>query len=177
MVFVDRLAVHDRFNRRAVVVHPGLVVAAGELGDVAVLPHIEIEPLIVVKYGRGALASGRMDRNQMRTVVARAQASRHGAKNLLVQLGFDRPVAAENPDDVRRLFVASAKPLPVSLSISGGEHLGARASLDVPLVTPGWQKSDVDAASSRLFHDEVDVIPVVVVRSVLDIRCGRIVVE
>ena len=63
VIFVDRLAVNDRFGRRAVVVLASLGVPFGELGDVTVLPHVEVEPVVVVKpFGR-AMAAGRMKRH------------------------------------------------------------------------------------------------------------------
>ena len=75
VVLVDRLAVEHRLDRRAVVVGARLIVAAGELGAVAVLPHVEVEP--VARRGtRSAepLPAGRVEGDQVRAAVARAQA-------------------------------------------------------------------------------------------------------
>ena len=49
MVLVNRFAIEHRLDRRAVVIVARAVVAAGELGDVAVLAHVEVEPVVIVK--------------------------------------------------------------------------------------------------------------------------------
>lgn len=47
MILVERLAVQHGLDRLAVVVRSGLIVTAGEFLDVAVLPHVEVQPLAV----------------------------------------------------------------------------------------------------------------------------------
>ena len=176
MVLVDRLAVEHGLGRRAVVVDPGLVVTAGELNRVSVLPHVEVEPLVVMEPRRRAVAARGMERHQVRAAVAGAEAARHGPDDLEVRGGHDRAVAAEDPDDVRRVLVALAQPRAVGLGVLRREDLGPDAAIDVPLVTPRRQEPDVEPERSRLPDDEVDVVPVVVVRAVLDVGGRRVVV-
>ena len=175
MVLVDRFAVEHRFDRGAGVVDARLVVAAGVLGDVAVLPHIEVEPLGVVEPGRRAVAAGRMQRHQVRSAVPGAQAPRHGLDDRALAVGLDRTVAADDPDDVGHILVAPAEPRAVAFGVRRREHLRARPALDVPLVAPGRQEPDVNAAAASFRDDEVDVIPVVVLGSVFHLGRRRVV--
>jgi hypothetical protein len=72
VILVDRLAVNYRFGGRAVVVLASLGVTFGELRDVTVLPHVEVEPVVVVKPFGGPMAAGRMKRHQMGAAVTLA---------------------------------------------------------------------------------------------------------
>ena len=54
---------------------------------------------------------------------------------------------------------------------------GPAPRAEIPLVAPGREEADVEAELARLPHDEVHVIPVVVVSPVLDVWSGGVVVE
>src|ERR1700752_3469288 len=96
---VARLGIYHWLHRRAVVVGPRHVVPAGELGHVAVLPHVEVQPVVVVEPGGRAVAAGWRKRAQVRAGIARAQSTRHGAHDVDVRGRLDGTVTAEYPDD------------------------------------------------------------------------------
>ena len=89
---------------------------------------------------------------------------------------FDGPIAAEDPDQLG-ISVPIAEPLAVHLGILRREDLRTGAPFLVPLVTPGRQKADHDAQRIRFLHDVVNVIPVVVLRTYVDVRTRWIVVD
>ena len=176
VVLVDRLAVDHRLRRLAVVVGARRVVAARELGHVAVLPHVEVEPVLVVERHGRAVAARRVERREVGPAVALTQPARHRPQDLLVGLRLHRPVAAEDPDHPV-VPVAPPEPLPVDGRVRRGEDLRAPAPLLVPLVAPRGQEADVEAERVGLLDHEVDVVPVVVRGALLHVRPRGIVVE
>ena len=96
VALVDRLTVDDRPGGRAARVWAGRVVMAGEFGGVAVLPHVEVEPVGVVEPAGPALAAGRVEGDQVATAIALAKPVGHGPEDGLLGVVLDVPVAPED---------------------------------------------------------------------------------
>jgi hypothetical protein len=79
---------------------------------VAILAHVEIEPVLSMKPRRRAVTAGRVESDQMGAFVAFPQAASHGPQGVEMRLFLDRAVAAEDPDEAR-FPVAPADPLTV----------------------------------------------------------------
>src|SRR5688572_13744754 len=69
MVLVDRLAIHDGLDWCFIVIRFGLSVA-GELSDMAVLAHVEMQPFFFVKPLGGSVPSRRMESHEMISAIA-----------------------------------------------------------------------------------------------------------
>ena len=82
-----------------------------------------------------------------------------------------------SPPRIQMMFgvvlVSLAEPRAVDLGVLRREDLRPGAALDVPFVAPRRQEADVDPERSRLVHDEVHVVPVVVVGAVFARRASR----
>jgi len=163
VIFVDRFAVEDGLHGSALVVLAGLVVPAGELGDMAVLAHVEVEPWLVMEPGRGPSAARRMVGDEMRAAIAGAQAFRHRPRDFPVRVAFDWTIAADDPDDAR-VAVTLPQPFAVHTRVRRREDLGPHAPLPVPLVAPGREHADIEAHGIGALHDPVHVREVVLVR-------------
>ncbi len=98
MVLVERLAVEYRFGRLAIVVRARLRVASRVLRDVAVLPHVDVEPALVVKPLRRAGATRRVEGDQVAATVARAEAAGQRAEDGFLRIVVNTPIAAEDSD-------------------------------------------------------------------------------
>src|SRR5688572_16548626 len=98
MVLVNGLAVHDRLYRCSVVVHFCLRVAA-ELRDVAVLTHVEMQPLLFVEPLEGSVSAGRVKGHEMSSAISHAQSFGHGADDFFVLIAFDGAIAAKDPNN------------------------------------------------------------------------------
>src|SRR5205085_6979018 len=61
VVFVDRLAINDRLDRMPIEILSCIVVATCELCDVPILPHVEVEPVGIVKPLRRTGATRRVE--------------------------------------------------------------------------------------------------------------------
>src|SRR4051812_31150963 len=133
VVFVDRLAVEHGFRRDAIVVCPGLIVAAGILRRVAILAHVYVEPWRLLGVLRGAAAAGRMERDEMRSAVAGAQAAGHRLDDGALSVALDRAVAAQDPDE-SRVAIPPPEPFAVRLGVRRCEDLRPHAPSLVPLV-------------------------------------------
>jgi hypothetical protein len=83
----------------------------------------------------------------------------------------------QNPDDVGGILVPLAKPLAVHAGILDLEDFRPGAPLLVPLVAPTRQQADIHAERLGLLDDVIDVVPVVVIGTFLDVRLVRVVVD
>src|SRR5262245_45122451 len=101
-----------------------------------------------------------MKRLQMCAAIAGPQSTRHGANDRAVVIRLDWAVATKDPDDVRGVSIARPEPSAVRLCVFRREDLWPRALLDIPLVAPCRQETDVQPERSRLVHHEIDLIPV-----------------
>src|SRR5262245_45375274 len=110
MIFVDRFAVDHRFDWGAVVVRARQLVAAGELGPVTVLAHVEIEPGLVVKPRRRTLTARRVQRDQMCAAVTALEPARQRSNDLAVRVSLDRAIATKDPHD-SGIAVTAPEPL------------------------------------------------------------------
>src|SRR5262245_33529334 len=100
MIFIQRFAFDDGLGWRPIVVDTRVRVAAREFRAVAVLPHIEIQPVVVMKPSRRTVATRWMKGAQMRAAVARAQPTSHRSHNLFLFLRIDAPIPTQNPDQI-----------------------------------------------------------------------------
>ena len=94
MILVERFAIQDRFHRRSVIVYARLFVASGKFGDMAVLSHVEVQPIVGVKPGRGTIAAGRMECDQVASAVSGPKPSSHRANHGFLFLVIDVAIAA-----------------------------------------------------------------------------------
>ena len=108
-----------------------------------------------------------MERDEVPPSVSRPYPLGERGDYAALLLGADRTVSAENPDD-RLAAVAPSQPFRIASRGVGGEY-----PVVLPPAPPGRKKRDVYAALVRRVHHEVDVVPVVVVRSVLGQRNRR----
>src|SRR4051812_5952602 len=139
----------------------------------AVLAHVEVEPRFAVQPGRGAFTTGRMEGDEVSAAVSGSQALRHRADDLEMRVVFDRPVAAENPDD-SGVFIATPEPRAVNLRVRRRENLRSDAAPLVPLVAPRREEAHVHAECVCLRHDPVDMAEIILVgpgRIITNERC------
>ncbi len=82
-------------------------------------------------------------------------------------IGFNRPIAAEDPHDCR-ILVAPAQPLAVPRGRLGSEDLRPDAPLLVPLVAPGWKESHVETERIGFRDDPIHVreVPLIGLRRI-----------
>src|SRR5689334_15230014 len=116
VILVDWLGIEHGFDRCAVVVLARLVVAPGKVDLVTILPHIEIEPRLVVKPRTRPRPAGWMQADEMRAAVAFPQPARHRPHDFLLLLVLEPAVASENPDQAR-ILVAPPQPLAINLRV------------------------------------------------------------
>jgi hypothetical protein len=118
-----------------------------------------------------------MEGHQMPAAIALGQTAHHRLDNLFVGVSFDRPITAQDPDDIGGVLIPLPEPAAEDLGILRREDLRTDTPLLVPLVAPGREKADIHAERFRLVHDVIDMIPVIVIRAVLDVGLRRIVVQ
>ena len=156
MVLVDRLAVEHRLDRRPVVVRARLVVAAGELGDVAVLAHVEVEPVVVVEPCRRARPPGGWSVIRC-APPSPARRPRAIAAMIARCASFSTGRSPPRIQMIAVVLVPSAEPLAVALGVRRGEDLRAGAAFPVPLVAPRRQHADIQPEAVRAGDDPVHV--------------------
>ncbi len=161
VIFVDGFTIEDGFGWGSVVVVEGFGVAV-EFRDVAVLAHVEVEPGLVVEGVGRAVATGGMESDQVLALVAEAEAFGHGGDDGLVVGVLDGAIAAGDPDDIG-VTVALPDPLAVGFGVFGVKDFGADAPFFVPFIAPGGEEADPESEGIGLLHDEVDVVPVVII--------------
>src|SRR5690606_16726183 len=102
-----------------------------------VLAHVEVEPGRVMEPLRGAAPAWRVESDQVRPAVALPQTLRHRLDDGAMFLVFDRPVAADDPDE-RLGAVTPPDPFAVGPRVVRREDLRALAPRALhPLVAPG----------------------------------------
>ena len=176
VVLVDWLAIQYGLDRCPVVVDPRIVVTVFKVHVVAVLPHVEIQPRLVVEILSRALAAARMERHQVPAAVALAYPASHGAHQVLVLLVPNGTVAAQNPDHVL-VPIPLPEPLTVDFGVLHGEERLPVLHLIMPVPPPRREKADVHSQRVGLVHNVVHVVPVVVVGTVLHSRTGGILID
>src|SRR5436190_24015549 len=102
-----------------------------------------------------------MERHQVRTAVTLAQAPRHRANDFLLLVIVHATVTAKNPDQAG-ILVTLAQPFSIHLGISDREERLAILVGVMPEAAPGREEADVETALVCLAHDEIDMIPVIV---------------
>ena len=102
-----------------------------------------------------------MQRDEVTASVAFPHPLRKRAHHLDVALAVEQPIAAQNPDD-RLVAVPRGEPLRVRPGGLAGED-----ALLLPPLAPSRKHCDGEPAVVRRVDDEVDVVPVVVVRAFL----------
>ena len=126
-----------------------------------------------MKPFRRTAAARRMKRHQVRAAVALAQTLRHRTDDFLLLVVVHAAVATENPDQPR-VLVTLAQPLAIDLGVGCGEKRFAPLIGVVPEAAPRREEADVESAFVRFGHDEVHVIPIVILRPVLHGGLGDI---
>ena len=173
MTLVQGLRVQAGLGGRPVVVLPGPRVPPGVLGVVAVLPHVEVEPFLVVEITRRPRPAVGVERDQVRPPVALAEAPRHRPDDFLLLLVVETSVAPQDPDEAP-VLVPPADPLAVDRRVRSVEHRLAVLPLIAPVPTPGRQKPHHQPLRVGEVDDIIHMVPVVVARALLHRRADRV---
>src|SRR5688572_10269949 len=99
MVLINRFAVDHRLRRMPLIVFFRILITAAEIHYVPILTHVKVQPVGVMEPLRGARATWRMKRTQMRAAIPFPQSSRHRLNHLPLLVVLDRPIAAKDPND------------------------------------------------------------------------------
>src|SRR6187397_3147148 len=108
-----------------------------------------------------------MQRDEMRSAVTFAQSTRHGTKDRALLVVLHIAISAKNPNN-RLILVTRAEPFAVGRRVGCVEERFAVLHFVVPVAAPGWQKTDEQSQRLGLVHDVVDMVPIIVVRAVLN---------
>lgn len=112
----------------------------------------------------------------MRTAISFTKTLSHGVKDFPLRGGLDVAIAPKNPHDTGSP-ISLTQPSPIGAGIVHLEDRRGSAASSLPLVTPSWQEPYVKAQCVRPLHDVVHMVPVVVLRPLLNIGARRIVVD
>ena len=119
------------------------------------LQQIEIQPRLSLQTIARGLSALWMERDQVAPAVAFLEPRRHLAPHLLHARWI--AVAAENPDDVRPVFVALPEDPPIHARLLRRENHRAGAPGFHDLVSPRRQQADVQPALARQIDHLVDM--------------------
>src|SRR6187551_23597 len=104
-----------------------------------------------------------MKGRHMRATIAFAQTPRHRPDNFPMLIAGDVAITAENPNQ-SGIPVTPSQPFAINFGVGDCKKRFARFALVAPKAAPRREKANVKAALVCLSHNEIDMVPVIILR-------------